>query len=33
MPVQVVDIDVLTLTRDWLPPGFYYLWPMAVEGP
>ncbi len=32
-PLQVVDVDVLTLAQDRLPAGFYYLWPAAVEWP
>ena len=30
-PVQVVDIDVLSLTSARLPAGFYYLWPPALQ--
>jgi len=29
-PVQVVDIDVLSIERRQLEPGFYYLWPPAL---
>jgi len=32
-PIQAVDIDVLSLVHDRLPPGFYYLWPLAAQGP
>lgn len=31
VPVQVVDIDVLTPLGDYLRPGFYYLWPGILE--
>ncbi len=31
MPVQLVDIDVLSLNSDRLPAGFYYLWPPALQ--
>lgn len=30
-PVQVIDIDVLSLDLQRLEPGFYYLWPLAVR--
>ncbi|MCZ6569140.1 MAG: signal peptide peptidase SppA [Deltaproteobacteria bacterium] len=30
-PLQLVDIDVLSLTSDRLPAGFYYLWPPALQ--
>jgi protease-4 len=30
-PQQVINIDILSLVPDPLPPGFYYLWPAIFE--
>ncbi|MFQ5696882.1 MAG: signal peptide peptidase SppA [Myxococcota bacterium] len=29
-PLQVVDVHLLDLGRQWIPPGFWYVWPPAL---
>lgn len=31
-PVQVVDVNLFDLGREWIAPGFWYVWPPALWG-